>query len=246
MWNFHDQRVIVTGGTRGIGSGIAKAFLKAGASVIVTYVKNEKAAHQWREENGQYSSQIDLYQFDVGKEDEVKNFFRQIDEKYPSIEVLVNNSGIRADSLLCTMEQATWEKVIGTNLTGTFNMSKFAVLSFMKNRYGRIINISSLSAKLGLQGQANYAASKAGQIALSLSLSKEVARKNITVNCVAPGFIDTELLEGLDAEKVKEYEKQIPLRRFGRVEEVAHGVLFLASREASYVTGTTLEIGGGL
>ena len=139
-----------------------------------------------------------------------------------------------------------WNDVISTNLTGTFLMSKHAVLKFMPNRYGRIVNMSSIGGSLGLPGQANYAASKAGQIAISKTLSKEVAKRGITVNNVCPGFIDTELLADLPEEQRKEYMKDVPMKRFGKVEEVAAAVLFLASKEASYITGASLEIAGGL
>jgi 3-oxoacyl-[acyl-carrier protein] reductase len=144
------------------------------------------------------------------------------------------------------MSENEWDEVIDTNLKGTYNMTRFGILSMMKNRYGRIINMSSIGGKLGLPGQANYAASKAGQMALSLSVSKEVAKRNITINNVCPGFIDTELLQGLPEDQVKEYKSQVPMKRFGKVEEVAHAVLFFASKEASYITGATLDIAGGL
>jgi 3-oxoacyl-[acyl-carrier protein] reductase len=144
------------------------------------------------------------------------------------------------------MSENEWDSVIDTNLKGTYNMTRFGVLAMMKNRYGRIVNMSSVGGKLGLPGQANYAASKAGQIALSLSVSKEVAKRNITINNVCPGFIETELLKDLPEEQIKEYKSQVPMKRFGKVEEVAHAVLFFASKEASYITGATLDIAGGL
>ena len=144
------------------------------------------------------------------------------------------------------MTEGEWDSVIDTNLKGTYNMTRFAVLQMMKNRFGRIVNMSSVGGKLGLPGQANYAASKAGQIALSLSVSKEVAKRNITINNVCPGFIETELLSDLPEEQVKEYKSQVPMKRFGKVDEVAHAVLFFASKEASYITGATLDIAGGL
>ena len=144
------------------------------------------------------------------------------------------------------MTNEEWDKVIDINLKGTFNMSKLAVLKMMRKRYGRIINMSSIGGMLGLQGQANYAASKAGQIALSKSLSKEVAKRNITVNNIAPGFIETDLIKDLPEEQIKDYKKQVPMKRFGTVEEVANTVLFLASKEASYITATTIEVSGGL
>jgi 3-oxoacyl-[acyl-carrier protein] reductase len=246
MFDFSGQRVIVTGGTRGIGAGISKAFLKAGATVIATYSSNDTSANEFKNINEQYAPKLDVKKYDVSSSKEVKEFFKYLDEKYPSLEVLVNNSGIRQDALMALMQDEQWKKVLDVNLTGTFFMSREIISRFMANRFGRIINISSLGGDIGFQGQANYAASKAGQLAMTKSLSKEVAKKGITVNCVSPGFIDTELISDLPEEQRKEYLKMIPQKRFGKVEEVAHTVLFLASREASYITGTSITVAGGL
>lgn len=246
MSNFNDQRVIVTGGTRGIGRGITEAFLKEGATVIATYASNDTAANNFKEEMIQYGDKLILKKFDVSSSVACDKFFTEIEAEVPSVEVLINNSGIRKDNLTASMTDDEWDRVLDINLKGTFNMSKRAVLHMMKNRYGRIINISSIGGALGLPGQANYAASKAGQIALSKTLSKEVAKRKITVNNIAPGFIETELISDLAPEQVSEYKKQVPMKRFGTVEEVASAVKFLASKEASYITGTTLEISGGL
>lgn len=244
--DFKDQTVIVTGGTRGIGRGITEAFLRNGATVIATYAGNDSAASKMKEENSAYGDKLQVRKCDVRDEAAVVEFFKYVENTFPKIEVLVNNSGIRRDQLTATMSMAEWNDVINTNLTGTFLMSKHAVLQFMKKRYGRIVNMSSIGGSLGLPGQANYAASKAGQIAISKSLSKEVAKRGITVNNVCPGFIDTELLTDLPEELRSEYMKDVPMKRFGKVEEVASAVLFLASREASYITGASLEISGGL
>lgn len=246
MFNFNDQRVIVTGGTRGIGKALTKEFLKAGATVIATYARNDEAATLFKAELGELSERLDIRKFDVTKSDEVKTFYQYIEETYPSVEVLVNNSGIRRDNVMALMSEDDWNLVLNTNLNGTFLMSKEIIPLFMKNRFGRIINMSSVGGSLGLPGQANYAASKAGQVALSKTLSKEVGKKGITVNNVCPGFIETELIADLPAEQIKEYKKQVPLKRFGRPEEVAHAVMFLASKEAGYITGSSLEITGGL
>lgn len=242
MDNFKDQVVIVTGGTRGIGRGISTAFFNAGATVIATYAGNDKAAMEFRESY----PQVIIKKCDVRDENAVTEFFKIVESEFSHVHVLVNNSGIRKDNLTASMQLSEWNDVINTNLTGTFLMSKHAVLSMMKNRYGRIVNISSIGGALGLPGQANYAASKAGQIAISKTLSKEVAKRGITVNNVCPGFIDTELLADLTDEQKKEYTKSVPMKRFGNVSEVASAVLFLASKEASYITGASLEITGGL
>jgi 3-oxoacyl-[acyl-carrier protein] reductase len=236
----------VTGGTRGIGAGITGSFLQKGATVIATYSGNEEAAQNFKQRLSVYAGKLHLRKFNVQKTSEVEAFFKAFDEEFPALHVLVNNAGIRKDQIVASMSEEEWDQVIDTNLKGTFNMTRFGVLSMMRNRYGRIINMSSVGGKLGLPGQANYAASKAGQIALSLSVSKEVAKRNITINNVCPGFIETELLADLPEDQVKEYKSQVPMRRFGKVEEVAHAVLFFASKEASYITGATLDVAGGL
>jgi len=246
MYDFKGQTVIVTGGTRGIGKAIVESFLKAGAKVIVTYSTNEAAAARFKQDNSQFAKNIDIQKLNVTKYEEVEKFFRYIDTNYESFEVLVNNAGIRKDSVLAMMKESDWHDVMNVNLTGTFFMCKFAVKILMRRRYGRIINISSVMERYAFEGQANYAASKAGLIALTKSLSKEVATRGITVNCVSPGFIATELLQDLPDKLRETYLARIPLKRLGNAEEVAVCVLFLASKEASYVTGSTLEVTGGL
>lgn len=242
MFNFNGQIAVVTGGTRGIGRGITEAFLKNGATVIATYSSNDNAANAFKEEMTTFGERLILKKFDVSKTKECEDFFNSIE----ALDILINNSGIRKDNLLATLSESDWDSVLDINLKGTYNMSKFAVLKMMSKRYGRIINISSIGGALGLPGQANYAASKAGQIAISKSLSKEVAKRNITVNNIAPGFIETELIKDLPDEQVKEYKKQVPMKRFGTTDEVAFTTMFLASKEASYITGTTIEVSGGL
>ena len=246
MYDFTGQTVIVTGGTRGIGRCISESFLKAGARVISIYSTNEAAAVQFKQDNSQFADKIDIQRCDVSKYEEVEKLFQYIDENYESFEVLVNNAGIRKDAVLAMMKESDWHEVLEVNLSGVFYMCKFAVMSLMRKRYGRIINITSPSGKFGFEGQANYAASKAGLVALTKSLSREVGRRGITVNCVSPGFIATELIQDLSDELRDSYIAQVPLKRFGTPEEVAACVLFLASREASYVNGSTLEVTGGL
>ncbi len=243
---FKNKVVVVTGGTRGIGRGIVHAFLKEGAMVIATYVGNTERAVMSKEEFKDYGDRYDVYQCDVRNETEVVELYKQIEEKYLKLDILVNNSGIRKDQLTATMEVSDWNDVINTNLTGTFIMSKHAVLLMMKKRFGRIINMSSVGGEIGLPGQANYAASKAGQVAISQVLSKEVAKRGITVNNVLPGFIDTELISDLPKDLKDEYLKTVPMKRFGNVNEVAAAVLFFASDEASYITGASLCVDGGL
>jgi 3-oxoacyl-[acyl-carrier protein] reductase len=246
MHDFKGQTVIVTGGTRGIGKAIVEGFLKAGARVIVTYSTNEAAAVKFKQGNSPFAENIDIQKLNVAKYEEVEKFFKYIDKKYGGFEVLVNNAGIRKDAVLAMMKESDWHDVLNVNLAGIFYMCKFAVMSLMRKRYGRIINISSVMERYGFEGQANYAASKAGLSALTKSLSKEVATRGITVNCVSPGFIATEFIEDLPDKLRETYLARIPLKRFGSTEEVAACVLFLASKEASYVTGSTLEVSGGL
>ncbi|MBI5816517.1 MAG: 3-oxoacyl-ACP reductase FabG [Nitrospinae bacterium] len=246
MRAFSGQRVIVTGGTRGIGAAVSEAFLKAGAAVTAVYSGNAEAAEKFRQANESFGPALEVEKLDVAGHGAVEEFFRKFEDRHKSLEVLINNAGIRRDAVVGMMSEADWRAVLDANLTGSFNMCKFGVRAMMKNRYGRIINVTSPSGVFGFAGQANYAASKAGQVALAKSLAKEVAGRKITVNCVSPGFIDTDLISGLSEEQKKTYAAQVPLKRFGTVDEVARCVLFLAEKGSSYITGTTLEVTGGL
>jgi 3-oxoacyl-[acyl-carrier protein] reductase len=246
MYDFRGQTVIVTGGTRGIGRAIAEGFLKAGAKVIATYSTNETATAQFKQANTQFAGTLDIQRLDVSRYEEVEKFFKYVDTEYGSFEVLVNNAGIRKDSVLAMMRESDWHDVLNVNLSGVFYMCKSAVKILMRKRYGRIVNIASVMEKYAFEGQSNYAASKAGLGALTRSLSKELATRGITVNCVSPGFISTELIRDLPDKLREAYISRIPMRRFGTSQEVAACALFLASREASYITGSTLEVSGGL
>ncbi len=246
QFDFSDQTAIVVGGTRGIGRAISGAFLQSGAKVIATYQSNDQAAKEFEGANADFADRIDLQKFDITQYHEVEAFFRTVEEKHGPFQILVNSSGIRKDSVVGLMKESDWQQVIDTNLTGTFNVCKQAVLGLMRQRYGRIILITSPIGKFGFAGQSNYAASKAGQVAFTRSLSKEVASRKITVNCVSPGFIETDFIADLSEEQRKAYIGQIPLKRFGTAQEVARSVLFLASKESSYITGTVNEVSGGL
>lgn len=246
MEDFSGQTVIVSGATRGIGRAIAGIFLESGANVIGIYAGNNEAAASFSEEYKKYSSNLELLKCDISKETEVASLFEMVEEKYQSLDILINNAGIRKDAVLALMQTEQWQQVIDINLTGTYFMAKQAVLLMMKNKYGRIINITSPVAHLGFSGQANYAASKAGQVALTKTLAKEVAKKKITVNCVSPGFIATDFINDLGKDQLAGYKKLVPMRRFGTPEEVADAVLFLAGSRAAYITGTVLEVNGGL
>ncbi len=245
-FDFSGQTAIVTGGTRGIGAAVGAAFLRAGATVIATYAGNEEAAQAFAARHAEAGGRLHTRRFDVGDYGAVEEFYRWFDDRFPSLEILVNNAGIRRDGVVGMLPREDWEAVLRTNLTGSFAMSKFAVQRMMRNRYGRILLITSPSGREGFEGQANYAASKAGQVALMRSLSKEAGKRGITVNCVSPGFIETDFIAALPPEQLKAYRDRVPLRRFGTPEEVAHCVLFLAARESGYVTGAVLEVTGGL
>jgi 3-oxoacyl-[acyl-carrier protein] reductase len=246
MSNFNDKKVVVTGATRGIGAAIARAFLEQGATVIGLYGGNTSAAEAFRTGCGEAAGRLHLFQCDVSDYAAVEAFYGEVEARFDTIDVLVNNAGIRRDAVLAMMKEEEWRQVIDVNLTGGYTMSKFAVQLMMKQKYGRIVFITSPMAHLGFAGQANYAASKAGQIGMMKSLSKETAKRKITVNCVSPGFIATDLLDDLDPEQVKAYKALVPARRFGKPEEVADAVLFLAGPKAAYINGAVLEITGGL
>ena len=246
MNEFQDQIVLITGATRGIGRGITKAFLESGALVIGLYGGNDKAAEIFKEELGMLRDRLELYQCDVSDESKVTALFASVEKQHGCLDILINNAGIRRDSVLALMNAQDWQRVLDVNLTGSYLMAKSAVLLMMKKKYGRIVNITSPVAHLGFAGQANYAASKAGQVAMTKTLAKETAKKKITVNCVSPGFIDTDFISDLPAEQLAAYKKMVPMRRFGKVEEVAHSVLFLCSLQAAYITGAVIEVNGGL
>ena len=245
--SFTDQVVVVTGGTRGLGAAMARAFLAEGARVHATYRADEESARSFSESVAAGRERLRLHRFDVSEPAQVQHFWEDLEASEPNgVQVLVNNSGIRRDALLALMSLEDWQSVLSTNLTGGYLMAKHAVQIMLRRRFGRIIFVTSPSGRLGFEGQGNYAASKAGQVGLARSLAREVAKRGITVNCVSPGFIETELIADLPEETRKAYLAGVPMKRFGTPAEVAHGVLYLASREASYVTGTTLEVSGGI
>lgn len=246
MKEFLGQKVIITGATRGIGKAVTLAFLQEGATVIGVYAANRQAAAALTAEAGDMADRLNLFQCDVADYQQVEAFYKMVEERFEMVDVLISNAGIRRDGVLAMMKHEDWQRVIDVNLNGSYNMAKHAVLLMLKQKYGRIVFMTSPMARQAFAGVGNYAASKAGLIGLMGSLAKETARRNITVNCVSPGFIDTELLEGIPAEQLKEYKNMIPARRFGTVSEVAHSVLFLCGRKAAYITGSVLEVTGGI
>jgi 3-oxoacyl-[acyl-carrier protein] reductase len=246
MSDFTGRKVIVTGATRGLGRAISRAFLQQGATVIGLYGGNVKTAAAFQQECGAYGDRLALHQCDVSDYQAVERLYSLIERQFDTIDILINNAGIRRDSVLAMMKEEDWRRVIDVNLTGSSFMAKFAVQLMMKQKYGRIIFITSPMAHMGFAGQSNYAASKAGQIGMMKSLSKETGKRRITVNCVSPGFIATELIDDLTAAQLDEYKKMVPMRRFGTPGEVADAVLFLAGPKASYINGAVLEVNGGL
>jgi 3-oxoacyl-[acyl-carrier protein] reductase len=245
--SFENETVVVTGGTRGLGRAIAREFLAHGATVYATWHANEAAAAAMKDESAGHGERLRLARFDVADFAAVERFWQAIDAEAPDgVQVLVNNSGVRRDRVLALMTPEEWRAVIDTNLTGSFYMSRFAVQHMVRRRYGRIVFITSPAADHGFEGQANYSASKAGQIGMMRSLAREVAKRGITVNCVSPGFVDTELLADLPEKVRAGHLASVPLARFAKPEEVAYAVRCLAAREASYITGATLEVAGGL
>jgi len=246
MYDLKGKTAIITGGTKGIGRAISGRMLKAGAVVVAIYASSDEDAKRFSDDNSEHGDRLEIVKLDVSDYKACEAFFRKFEREREGLQILVNCAGIRKDAITGMMKEDDWRKVIDVNLTGTFNMSKFAVKAMIRKKYGRIISITSPIGQMGMPGQANYAASKAGQVGFTRSLAKEVASRKITVNCVSPGFIDTGFIDGLPEKQKEAYTAMIPMRRFGRPEEVACCVMFLASDEASYVTGSTLEVTGGL
>lgn len=241
-----DQVAIVTGASRGIGRAAAIALAKEGAAVIVNYNGSAEKAQEVVKEIQDQGQKAEAYCCNVADNEAVESFFADILARYGQIDILVNNAGITRDGLLMRMSDEAFMQVVDINLKGTFHCCKQAAKTMIKKRSGRIINISSVSGVTGNAGQANYSASKAGVIGLTKSIAREVASRGITVNAIAPGFIETDMSNALP-EKIREGAvKQIPLARFGQPEDVADAVVFLASRKSSYITGQVLHIDGGM
>ena len=241
MINFKNKNILITGASGGIGNELVKKFVSLGANILGSGTKTEKLELIKK----QYPN-IKVKKFDIANHSGIEEFIDSVSLELGGLDVLINNAGINLDNLSIRMKIEEWKKVIDINLTSTFLLSKYAIKKMLKNRFGRIVNITSVVGHVGNLGQPNYSASKAGIIGMSKSLAIEYAKKNITVNCVSPGFIVSDMTMGI-ADKVKLYlTSRIPMGKFGTGEDVSNCVAFLSSEQASYVTGETIHVNGGM
>lgn len=246
MGKLDGKTAIVTGASRGIGRAIALQLASEGANVVVNFSGSEQKASEVVEEIQNLGSQAIAVQANISDSDSVQQLMNATQEQFGSIDILVNNAGITRDNLLMRMKEDEWDDVINTNLKGVFLCTKAVTRQMMKQRAGRIINISSIVGVMGNAGQANYVAAKAGVIGLTKTTARELASRNILVNAIAPGFITTEMTETLPEDVKSAMLTQIPLAKLGKPEDIAKAVVFLASDDASYMTGQTLHIDGGM
>lgn len=237
---------VVTGASGGIGRAIAVAFGKAGASVAVHYNGNEAKAAAVKAEIEEAGGKAEIFRCNVADFDACSEFIKNVVKTFGKIDILVNNAGITRDGLIMGMSEDDFDAVLDTNLKGSFNCIRFASRQMMRKKYGRIINITSVSGVAGNAGQANYSASKAGLIGLTKSVAKELASRNITANAIAPGFVKTEMTDVLPDDVKETAMKQIPLARFAEPEDIANAAVFLASDMVSYITGQVLLVDGGM
>ncbi len=236
---------LVTGASQGIGRACALALADGGASIALA-ARNEEKLAQVAKEIESKGGQAAAFRMDVGNEDEVKSAIKAAIERFGKIDILVNNAGVTKDTLLMRMKRSDWDSVIQTNLSGAFFCTQAVIGKMLKERWGRIINITSVFGQTGQAGQANYSASKAGLIGFTMAMAREVASRSITVNAVAPGYIETAMTEALSSDLKAKVNEMIPLGRAGSNMDVAHAVRFLASEEAGYITGHVLKVNGGM
>ena len=246
MNEFKDKVAIVTGGTRGIGRAIVLALAKNGVKVAFNYIKSDQEAKSLLKEVKDLGPEALSYKFDVRDFNLAKEFVEKTKEYFDRLDILINNAGIIKDSALMNMTKESWQDVIDTNLGGYFNMARACIVTFLKQKSGNIVNISSVTGITGRARQANYAAAKAGIIGFTKALAQEVAPYNIRVNAVAPGFIETEMTKDLKPEYVEKLKTLIPKAVFGTTQNVADAVLFLLSNDAAYITGQVIQVDGGM
>jgi len=242
----HDQVALVTGASRGIGRTVACRLAQAGVHVAVNFVSNTAAAEETVRLITAAGGRAEPAQFDVADADAVTHAVSSLVERLGRCDILVNNAGVTVDGLVLRLKAADWDHVMAVNLRGTFNCTKAAARSMLRTRYGRIVNMTSIIGSMGNAGQAPYAAAKAGIVGFTKSMARELASRNITVNAVAPGFIETEMTAGLPDSTRAEYVKLIPVGRLGTADEVADAVAFLARPESGYITGQVIGVNGGL
>lgn len=245
---FKDKLILVTGASRGIGKAIAQLFAKFNDAIVIGTATTEKGADGITAELASYNKLNCGLVLDIAKRESILRLLAGIEEIYgkKGPDILINNAGVTKDNLILRMKDEEWDNVINTNLSGVFNLTKACIKSMVKNRWGRIINISSVIGVTGNAGQVNYAAAKAGLIGMSKSLVKEVSSRGITINVVAPGYIETDMTGYLSESQKKQLEENIPLGRVGSALDIANSVVFLASPMAEYITGQTLHVNGGM
>lgn len=241
------KTAVVTGGSRGIGKAIATELASQGYNIVINYNSSEEKANALKDTlESKYKVDVLALKCDVSSFEDVKNMYKAVKKNFDSIDLLVNNAGITKDNLILRMKEEDFDQVININLKGTFNCSKIFGRHMLKQKSGKIVNISSIVGIMGNAGQSNYAASKAGVIGLTKSLAKEFATRGITVNAVAPGFIQSAMTDALNDEVIKHYKDNIPLGNLGKPEDVAKVVKFLSSADADYITGQVINVDGGL
>tara|TARA_Y100000590_G_scaffold415297_1_gene512943 strand:+ start:487 stop:1221 length:735 start_codon:yes stop_codon:yes gene_type:complete len=241
MINFKNKKIVVTGATGGIGGEILKKFISLDGNVLATGTNIEKLDLLKKD-----FPKAHVIKFDISDHSKIEEFIDNASTQLGGIDVLINNAGTNMDNLSLRMKNEEWKKVIDINLTSTFLLSKYAIKKMMKNKYGKIVNITSIVGHTGNLGQANYAASKAGIIGMSKSLAIEYAKKNITVNCVSPGFIQSRMTDNITESVKAVLTSRIPMSRLGKGEDVANTVAFLSSEQSSYITGETIHVNGGM
>jgi len=241
-----DKLCLVTGSSKGIGKGIATALAREGARIVINYHSDDQAARTAADEiAGKYGTEVEVVKADVSKEEDVARMMQVIEQRFSGLDILVNNAGVHTDKVTWKMDAQLWESVIATNLSGVFLCMKHAIPLMRQKGWGRIVNMSSVAGQVGLFGASNYCASKSGIFGLTKAVAREVADKNITVNCIALGYFDVGMNMRLSEDVRERALQMIPMRRFGRIAEAVGPVVFLCTDEASYITGQVFHVNGG-